>query len=144
MADHAHMLSQHWNDILLPAPPLLVNSELLWASIVLLLLAILGVAVFWQLRPRQTARRALRRNRRALQIQNVDTRTIAYRTYRAIFNGLQIKSGLRQPAAADAKAWFSFYWNLQACVFASQPPSRDEVHVLIRDGFYWLDHYAPR
>lgn len=140
MADHAHMLAQRWNDILTPAVPPEINGSLLFAAIVLLLLVILVVIFLWQLRPRQSARRALRRYRRQLRSQAADTRAIAYHTYRAVLDGLSVDFVSLHSAASERGTWASFYRRLQACVFAAKPPGREEVRELIHDGLYWLRH----
>lgn len=140
MANQALKLSQHWTDILLPSAPPAINTGLVVASIVLLLLVIVVVAWLWQFRPRQMAKRALRRYRRQLQAQAADTRGIAYAIYHAVLDGLslnhvQLHSGIRESAE-----WAGFYQRLQACVFGTRAPSREQVHALIRDGLDWLDH----
>lgn len=140
MADHTHLLSQRWTDILPPATPPAVNSEMVFAGVVLLLLAILVVSLLWQLRPRQSARRALRRFRRQLHSGAADTRTIAFCIYRAVLDGLSLNPMQLRQDASDTDAWADFYRRLQISVFAANPPSRKEVFDLIRDGLYWLRH----
>ncbi|MEJ2361396.1 MAG: hypothetical protein P8Z75_08215 [Gammaproteobacteria bacterium] len=141
MSGHAAMLNQHWVDILPPTPPAAVDSWLLPGSIALFILVLLVVALLWQQRPRQCGLRALRRYRRQLRSQTVDARDMAYRIYHAVLHGLALHP-LQRHSTANDQEWLAFYRQLQACVFASRPPGREELADLIVRGRYWLKHHA--
>lgn len=140
MANPTLKLSQHWTDILLPPVPAEINRDLLVASIVLLLLAVMVVAWLWQYRPRQTAKRALRRYRRQLQSHAADTRAIAYATYRAVIDGLSLQHMQCDLHKRESMAWARYFQRLQGCAFSSRAPSHEQVQALIQDGLDWLRH----
>lgn len=142
MSEHAAMLNQHWVDILAPTPPAAIDSGLLLGSIALFILVVLVVALLWQQRPRQCGLRALRRYRRQLRSQTVDTRDLAYRIYHAMLQGLALHPLQQRHATANDQEWLAFYRQLQSCVFAAHPPGRDELADLVVRGRYWLKHYA--
>lgn len=144
MSEQTTLLSQQWHEILPPLPPEPVSLWVILSSLLLVLLAVVVVYILWQQRPRQRARRELRRCTRQLQHSASNSKEIAMRMHRALLQGLSLNpaSALSEQHRRDI-FWELFYRQLQECVFQPVAPSPDELARLLRQCSYWLRHF-PR
>lgn len=126
-----------WLDILPPPAPL--DHSLLFTLMVIgvVVLAVAGLYAVWQRRPRQRARRRLRRLLQQLDADQVNSKHALFELNRLLCNGLGL-TRLGDFTASSSEHWQGFYQRLQQAQYQAAAPERAHARQLLNEAADWL------
>ncbi|MCG6870692.1 MAG: hypothetical protein LJE84_00215 [Gammaproteobacteria bacterium] len=128
-----------WIDIVPPDAPAQVSDPLTVAGGIVLLGLLLVLAWLLLRRPRQRARRTLRRIHRELPGSATGTRAAGFqvrRCLRAGFGHHRLED--LDPGSDHREQWRAFLDRLGRCCFSAQPPAVEELQAVVREAQQWL------
>jgi hypothetical protein len=132
--------AQKWVDIVPPEVPAYSVDPVLLALSAALFVAALVLGVIVYRRPRQKAKRMLRRLAHDLKRCSSEVKPACFQVRQCL------RSGLGQPrlqsvpwGPANHAHWQAYLNRLTKCCFAAEPPSVVEVDGIIQEALAWLN-----
>ena len=108
--------------------------------VVSVLVVLIALGIFFYYRPRQSAKRALRKLAHAVQGSQVEIKPACFRIRQYLAQGFeqhQLQSV--QLSHAHHMQWQNFLNRLSQYCFAAQPPSTAELNGIITEALDWLN-----
>jgi hypothetical protein len=120
-----------WVDIVPPLAPASPADPYLFVPLAVLFVALITVGIYLYLRPRQRARRALRRLYRDLRQSRVEAKAACF----------QVRECLRSPAWTHGNdaGWQAYLDRLSQYCFSAEAPDPAEADAVIAQALAWLD-----
>ncbi|MDH5640510.1 MAG: hypothetical protein OEY28_04390 [Nitrospira sp.] len=128
-----------WVDIVAPEAALVSDALWIYGGLALVTLLAAGVLLLWANRPRQRARRELRRLLRMTPESPQQSRHVCAHISRC----LQIAFAQQQLsaiafAASHRDDWLRYIARLQSLRFAAAPPTAEQCRQAVQDALRWL------
>ena len=138
-------IEQHWVDILPPAAPPTHIEPLALVIAAMVLSVLVATAIVFYRRPRQRAKRALRRLGHELREPRIDGKSTALAIARYVRLGLDQRRLQAMSVNGTRRAdWESFVERLTGCCFAAETPPASELERMVQEALAWLDVKAER
>ena len=136
-------IEDRWVDIVPPDVPLTSAEPLTIVVCAMLLVALLAIGFFFYRRPRQRARRVLRRLARDLHRSRLDGKPACFRIRQCLREGFGQRrlSAVPLPPASQHD-WQRYLDKLAQCCFADTSPSVSELDSVIDEALAWLNTKA--
>lgn len=137
-------VESHWVDIVPPGtPPTHLDPFALIIAVITFSVLLVSVVVYYR-RPRQRAKRALRKIAQELREARIDTKSAAFAIARHLRLGLgrrRLHSGHRSDRRWPD--WEIYVQELTSACFAPLAPSRAEMERIAQGALVWLERIAP-
>jgi hypothetical protein len=133
-------IDEKWVDILPPEVPVHSLEPLTVMVSVSLLIALITLGIYFYNRPRQRARRALRRLAYDLRRSQVDIKPACFRIRQCLGEGFRQRRLQSVQLSHDYDVEWQIYLNrLTHCCFAAEPPTAAELESVIYEALDWLN-----
>ena len=133
-------IDEKWVDIVPPVAPVNTVDPFLVGIFVVLLFLLIALGIFFYRRPRQRAKRALRRLARDVKTSQVETKPACFQIRQCLRAGF----GQRHLYAiqwdhANHADWLIYLNQLAQYCFAAETPATAELDGVIHEALAWLN-----
>jgi len=136
-------IEDKWVDIVPPGVPVHSVETLTIVVSATLLVALIALGILFYRRPRQRAKRALRRLAHDLHRSQVDIKTACFQVKRCLRDGFgQRRLQFININQDNQGNWQSYLNRLTKCCFAAEPPTVAELDSVIHEALAWLNKKA--
>lgn len=126
-----------WLDILPPPAPVDHSLLIISMMIAIVFMVMAGLYIVWQRRPRQHARRHLRRLIQRLDAGQINSKHALFELNALLCKGLGL-TRLGQYKTASSDHWLGYYQRLQQAQYQQATPERADARQLLSEAADWL------